>query len=402
MTIDEAAGRQMRILVINWQDRENPQAGGAEIHLHEIFGGLAERGHDVRAVVGGWPGCAPRTTLDGIQVTRIGRRYTFPLHVGSAVRRELRRRPADVVVEDINKIPLYAPGWVRAPVVALVPHLFGATAFAEVAWPLAAAVWASERWIPRGYRTTFFQAISEGTATDLVRRGVDRDRITVIRPGIDHSAYVPSPTGEREPWPTLLYVGRLKKYKGIDVVLRATALLVARDCPVRLEIAGQGSDRERLESIVDTLGLRNAVTFLGWISEADKIGRLQKAWVAVYPSPKEGWGLVNVEAAACGTPVVASDSPGLNESVRDGVSGFLVAHQDAGAWADALEPMLRDPEASRRLRNGAVDYAARFSWDRAAGETESHLREVLARPSGAHGMNVLTGEGKNADHLHVP
>jgi len=375
----------MRILVVNWQDRENPQAGGAESHLHEVFGGLADRGHDVRAVVSGWPGSVPRATLDGIEVTRVGRRYTFPLHVRTAVRRELQRRPVDVVIEDINKIPLCTPSWVPGPVVGLVPHLFGTTAFAEAAWPLAATVWASERRIPGVYRTTWFEVISEGTANDLERRGLDRNRITVIHPGIDHTVYVPARIDERDPRPTLLLVGRLKRYKGIDVVLRATAILAARDCPVRLEIAGRGDDRGRLERLVDGLGLRHVVTFLGWISEAEKVRRLQRTWVAVYPSPKEGWGLVNIEAAACGTPVVASDSPGLRESVREGQSGFLVSHGDATAWADALEPLLRDPTATGRLRVGAVAYASQFSWDRAVSATESHLLEVLRRQRGCAG-----------------
>jgi len=368
-------------MVINWQDRENPQAGGAEIHLHEIFGGLTGRGHEVRAVVGGWPGCSPRATLDGIEVTRVGSRYTFPLHVRAAVRHEIERHPVDVVIEDINKIPLYTPTWVEQSVIGLVPHLFGATAFAEAPWPLAAGVWASERRIARAYRTTPFEAISEDTALDLERRGIDRRRVRVIHPGIDHTLYVPSP--KRASRPTLLYLGRLKRYKGIDVLLRATAILVARGCRVHLDIAGQGDDRRRLEQETRKLGLENTVTFCGWIPEAEKIRRLQQAWVAAYPSPKEGWGLVNIEAAACGTPVVASDSPGLRESVRHGRSGFLVAHGDATAWANALEPLLRDPEYATRVRAGAIEYAARFSWDRAVRATESHLHEVLGVTGGS-------------------
>jgi len=227
------------------------------------------------------------------------------------------------------------------------------------------------------YRSTSFEVISQGTARDLERRGVDRERIRVIHPGIDHAVYVPAMTDERATRPTILFVGRLKKYKGIDVVLRAAAILAARHLPLRLEIAGKGDDRGRLEKLVDDLDLRDAVTFLGWIPDAEKVRRLQRAWVAVYPSPKEGWGLVNIEAAACGTPVVASDSPGLRESVREGHSGFLVSHNDATAWANALEPLVRDAEASGRLRAAAIQYASRFSWDRAIGATESHLLEVL-------------------------
>jgi len=370
--------RRLRILLINWQDKENPEAGGAEVHLHEIFGRLAARGHEVRAVVGGWPGSPARATVDGISLTRCGGRHTFPLVVRGAVRRALADGQVDVVVEDINKVPLYTPLWVRAPIVGLVPHLFGATAYSEASWPLATLVWGSERLIPFVYRDTPFQVISEGTADDLVGRGIARDRITVIPPGIDHTVFRPPPETTRASRPTMLYLGRLKRYKGLDVVLQALARLRTRIPELQLEIAGRGDDRERIEKLVDRLGIGECVKFLGFVPENEKIRRIQRAWVAVYPSPKEGWGIVNVEAAACGTPVVASDSPGLRESVAPGVSGLLVPHDDVNAWVVALESLLAERSRVEAMRKGCVEHAEQFSWDRAARETEEHLQGVLA------------------------
>jgi len=375
-------GRPLRILLVNWQDRENPEAGGAEVHLHEIFGRLAAGGHDVRAVVGGWVGAPPTASLDGIAITRVGTRHSFALKARRAVRRALADRPADVVIEDINKVPLYTPRWVAAPVIALVPHLFGGTAYREASWPLATLVWASERLIPTAYRLTPFQVISEGTADDLVGRGISRRLITVIRPGIDHSVFRPSGTGERETEPTILYVGRLKKYKGLEVVLEALAKLDTGTSPVFLDVAGRGDDRTRLERLARDLGVESRVRFLGWISEEEKVRRLRRAWVAVYPSPKEGWGIVNVEAAACGTPVVASDSPGLRESVKVGVSGYLVPHGDVGAWVAAITPLISDHAVADRMKEECIGHAAEFSWDRAARETEEHLGSVLAFSAG--------------------
>ncbi len=366
----------MRLLLVNWQDRENPQAGGAETHLHEIFGRLAARGHDVRAVVAGWKGSPSERQIDGIRLTRTGRRHTFPFFAPHAARHLLRDAAADLVVEDINKIPLYSPLWSPVPVVALVPHLFGTTAFREASWPVASLVWCSERPLSRIYRKVPFQAISESTARDLARRGVDAARIRVIPPGIDHEVYRPG--GPRDEIPTVVYVGRLKRYKGLDIVLRAVALLLGQGMDVRLVLGGRGDDRPRLERLARKLCPGEAVRFLGFVPEADKVRWLQRAWVAVYPSPKEGWGIGCVEAAACGTPVVASDAPGLRESVSDGASGLLVEHGRAEAWADALRRLIRNAELRERLGKGAIEHAARFSWDRAAAETERHLREALA------------------------
>ena len=121
----------MRILLVNWNDRENPHAGGAETHLHEIFGRLARGGHTIDLVVSGWPGAPREAQLDGLRVQRAGGRHTFALRARGVVRRLLRANRYDVVVEDINKLPLFLPALTDRPFCALVPHLFGATAFRE-------------------------------------------------------------------------------------------------------------------------------------------------------------------------------------------------------------------------------------------------------------------------------
>lgn len=370
------AGTRLRILILNWLDRRNPQAGGAEIHLHEIFGRLAAAGHSVRLLASGWKGAPDREILDGIEVTRVGSRHGFPLVVRSAYRRLRNEGPIDVIVEDINKLPLFSPRWAREPVVALVPHLFGTTAFREASAPVASTVWAAERLMPSVYRNRPFQAISRSTADDLVRRGFDRKAIEVIYPGIDHDVYSADPGTAEFEEPTLVYVGRLKRYKGLDVVLRAVAGL-AQDVPnLRLLIAGKGDDRDRLAAVAGAASVADRVEFLGYVSEERKIELLRRAWVSVYPSPKEGWGITNVEAAACGTPSVASDSPGLRESVAEGRSGFLVRHEDVVAWRGRLRRIIEEPELRARLRRDCPGHAAGFSWERAAEETECSLSRI--------------------------
>ena len=369
----------MRILLVNWNDRENPHAGGAEIHLHEIFGRLARQGHTVDLVSSGWPGAAPEAELDGMRVRRVGGRHTFALRARSAVRRLLAVNRYDVVVEDINKLPLFLAGLTDRPFCALVPHLFGPTAFREASWPIAAVVWAAERPIPRAYRRAWFHAISESTRDDLVRRGIAAERVTVIYPGVDAEWYAPDATVARADAPTFLYVGRLKRYKGVEIALRALALAWATRPDLVLEVAGQGDDRARLERLAGSLGIREGVRFLGFVSEEEKRRRLRRAWALVFPSPKEGWGIANVEAAACGTPALASDSPGLRESVRDGETGFLVPHGDTQALAQRMLALAADPGLMARLGRAGRGFAERLSWERAARATEAHLHRVIAQ-----------------------
>ncbi|HZI29616.1 MAG TPA: glycosyltransferase family 4 protein [Gemmatimonadaceae bacterium] len=364
----------MQILVVNWQDRENPQAGGAEIHLHEIFGRLAAQGHEVSLLCGGWPGCAPRAVLDGIAVTRVGTRNTFRMLARGAYKEHFAHRPFDVLVEDINKMPLHTPHWGAVPVVAVVPHLFGSTVFDELPRPLAAAVWLAERPIPWVYRGVPFEAISESTADDLAGRGISREQIRVIYCGIDSTTYTPSP-GDRSATPVFAYLGRLKRYKAVDLVLRGFARAAIPGA--RLEVAGAGDYRPALERLANSLDLGDRVTFLGRISEADKLRLLRRAWALVFTSPKEGWGITNLEAAACGTAVIASDSPGIRESVRHGETGFLVRHGDIEGLAASMTRLAGDRALAERLGVQGRAFATSFTWERAASETAQHLDEVL-------------------------
>ena len=103
-----------RILVLNWQDRENPQAGGAEEHVHQVFGRLAGRGYEVTLLASGFAECDPRVQLDGIEVHRTGGRYTFSIAAPWYYLRNLRRERWDVVVDNLNKVPLFSPWWTSA------------------------------------------------------------------------------------------------------------------------------------------------------------------------------------------------------------------------------------------------------------------------------------------------
>ncbi|MDB4907570.1 MAG: putative glycosyltransferase [Gemmatimonadetes bacterium] len=365
----------MRILLVNWQDRDNPQGGGAEIHLHEIFGRLAARGHQVTLLCGGWPGCPPRATLDGIAVHRVGTRHSFPFLARAYFRKHLAES-FEVLVEDVNKVPLYTPRWTTKPVVTLVPHLFGGTAFQELAAPLAAAVWLAERPLGPVYRKVPFEAISDSTRDDLAERGIPKSSVEVIYPGIDTVSYTPL-AGTRAAVPTFSYLGRLKKYKGVHLVIRAFAHM--KHPTAVLEIAGAGDYRARLEALSQSLDLGERVRFLGRIGEAEKLALLRRSWALVFASPKEGWGITNLEAAACATPVVASNSPGIRESVRHEETGFLVKHGDCAAMAAAMDRLAGDVALVERLGLQARTFAESFTWERAAEQTESHLARVAAR-----------------------
>jgi glycosyltransferase involved in cell wall biosynthesis len=371
----------VNILLVNWQDRENPHAGGAEVHLFEIFSRLAARGHRVRLVCSGWKGAPRRAMVDGIEVTRRGSRTSFTLLGRGAVRRALREETPDILVEDINKVPLFISGMSRVPLYVIIPHLFGDTIFHEASFPTASFVWLAERPIPRAYRRAAFHAISESTGADMVHRGVPAGRIRVIHPGVDSVRHSPGGEG-RTPTPSFLYLGRLRRYKGVETAIRAFGVARRARSDLILDIAGTGDDGPRLEGLTRQLGLQDAVRFHGFVTESEKLRLLRSTWANLFPSPKEGWGITIVEAAACGTPSLASDSPGLRDSVRHGETGYLVPHGDVDALAARMLELADDPTLVARLGGRGRAFAETLTWDRAARETEQHLEATIQGTKG--------------------
>jgi glycosyltransferase involved in cell wall biosynthesis len=332
----------------------------------------------VRLICSGWTGAAPQATIDGLRIERVGGRHSFAVLGRGAVHRAIEAERPDILVEDINKLPLFLANGNRIPFCAIIPHLFGGTAFDEAPWPIAATVWAAERPLPWAYRRAGFHAISESTRDDLVARGVPANRVRVIHPGVDSKHYTPGPAGRRSTAPTFLYVGRLKRYKGIGFALQALALARSRRPDLRLEIAGTGDYRPELERLAAQLGIQPAVRFHGFVSEERKIDLMRAAWANIFPSPKEGWGITVIEAAACGTPSLASESPGLRDSVRHGETGFLVPHGDVAALAARLVELADSVPLVTRLGERARRFAEGLTWERAAAETERHLSDIIA------------------------
>jgi glycosyltransferase involved in cell wall biosynthesis len=154
----------------------------------------------------------------------------------------------------------------------------------------------------------------------------------------------------------------LRRYKGVDWVMRAMPRVRERVPGARLVVVGDGPFRAELEQAARRLGVGEAVEFRGFLPRAEKVRALQQAWALVQPSPKEGWGLTVVEAGACGTAVVAADSPGLRDSVRRDETGLLVPYGDDARLAAALARVLEDGALRARFEAGGRAWAGRFTW----------------------------------------
>jgi glycosyltransferase involved in cell wall biosynthesis len=370
----------LRILVFNWQDIRNPLAGGAEVHLHEIFSRIVRLGHEVTLYCSSFPGAPAEEDVGGIRVIRRGGRYLFNYRVAAAWFSRFRSEPYDLVVDDMNKIPFFTPLYVGRPLFVVTHHLFDRSIFLEVPWPLAMYVYLMEK---AGFAVCRRKGVpfivgSPSTREELLAKGFGGDLVTVVNYCVDRAIHRRTGVG-RSGSPLVGYFGRLKKYKSVEQFLEAIARLAPSRPGLRGIVVGEGDHRPALEARAAALGVADRVRFTGFVDEETKVRLLQEVWFAVNTSSKEGWGLTVIEANACGTTVLASDVPGLRDAVRDDETGLLYRYGDIDDLTAKTARLLDDGALRARLEGEAFRWASTFDWDNAARETlallERRVRE---------------------------
>jgi glycosyltransferase involved in cell wall biosynthesis len=260
-----------------------------------------------------------------------------------------------------------------------VHHFFGKTIYFEASWPIATFVYLSEKFALQRYRKLPFIAVSESTANELKHSGIPDDKIKIIYNGIRREVFYPDESVHRSDAPTIVYLGRIKAYKRVDVLIRAMHAIRERVPGARLVIIGSGDGIKPLRELADSLSLTGeAIHFAGFVTEEQKVKYLRESWIAVNTSPKEGWGIVGMEAQACGTPVMVSDAPGLRESIRDGETGFLFPFGDVSALTEKVTTLLTSPELRMKMGRSAAEWAHRFTWEKAAEDTDRAIEDLLS------------------------
>ncbi|HEX6338725.1 MAG TPA: glycosyltransferase family 4 protein [Jiangellaceae bacterium] len=410
----------MRVLMLSW---EYPPVvyGGLGRHVHGLSEALAADGHEVTVLTQAHEDAAADESVHGVRIVRVrprDDRSDFPRWVralnraqASAGRALLDRWQPDV---------LHSHDWVAAE---------AGIALAKAARrPLVATIHATEAGLWNGWITTVLSQARHDTETWLVRSATrtivcseamraevsaalkaSAEDLTKVHNAVDLAAWRTSsdeqararaalgvPSGA----PLVVLAGRIEWEKGGDVAVRALPSIRRARPGTHLVVAGTGSQRPALEKLARARRVFRAVRFAGHLDEADLAAVLGAADVALVPSSYEPFGMVALEAAVAGTPVVAGAAGGLPEVVANGRTGLLVPPRDPNALAAAVAAVLRDPAlAARLVRDAQRDIEARFVWPVAARATEKVYAEAIAdarsprrRPRPVGLGNVFTGE----------
>ncbi|MGD0747702.1 MAG: glycosyltransferase family 4 protein [Acidimicrobiales bacterium] len=366
-----------RIHFVAWRDLDDPEAGGSELHAHRVASLWAAAGLDVTFRTSAVPGAPRALTRDGYRVVRRAGRYAvFPGAAWEGIR--MGHRPGDALVEIWNGMPFLSPLWYRGPRIVFLHHVH-AEMWGMVLPSLLARLGnaVESRVAPPIYRSSRIVAPSESSRAEIIDLlGLRPERITVASPGVD-ARY--SPAGQRSPTPLVVAVGRLVPVKRFHVLLRALAKVKAEQPELRAVLIGEGSERTALEALREDLGAAEWVSMPGRVDDEELLSWYRRAWVVASSSQREGWGMTLTEAAACGTPAVATAIAGHADAVLDGESGLLV--EDPAELSVALGRVLGDEVLRSRLSKGALARARWFTWDVTARRTLEALAGEAAAPA---------------------
>ena len=368
------------VLMLCWRDTGHPQGGGSEAYLQRIGTHLARNGVSVTLRTAGYPGAPRQGIVDGVRISRGGGAYSVYFSAMGAMLLAqfglgpLRDVRPDVVIDAQNGAPFMARLLYGRRVVVLVHHCH------REQWPVAGRWLGSFGWLiesqisPWLHRGNQYVTVSLPSMRDLVQLGVEPGRIAVVRNGVDDAPQA-TLTPPRSAAPRVAVLSRLVPHKQIEDALDALAALRPDIPDLHLDVVGDGWWRPRLVEHAAALGISDAVTFHGHVDAVTKHHVLQRCWVHLLPSRKEGWGLAVVEAAQHGVPTVGyRSSGGLTDSIVDGVTGVLA--DNSGDLVDRLKELLADAVLREELGRKAQARSAEFSWQQSAEAMRAVLESV--------------------------
>lgn len=353
----------MNILIFNWRDIKNHEAGGAEVFTHENATRWVKKGNEVTLFASEFNGCGKEEVIDGVRIIRAGGKYIVYRKAREYYNNYFSEEGFDIVIDEINTRPFLTPEFVNKgeKIIALIHQLAREYWQYETPFPLNVIgyYFLEKSWL-RNYVDIPTVTVSESTKKDLHDLGFKN--VEVVPEGLNFKPV--DRVKEKEETPVIIYVGRLKRAKRADHAIKAFEMVKEVMPDAKLWIVGDGYLRNDLEK-----SACDGVKFFGYVPEEEKKKLLSRAWALVNPSVREGWGINVIEANAYGTPCIAYDVPGLRDSISDGETGILVGENGSvDKLAETMTSVLEDEELRVTLSKNVLMYAKRFSWDKSADE----------------------------------
>jgi glycosyltransferase involved in cell wall biosynthesis len=368
----------MNILWLTWKDHTHPQAGGAEIVLHELSKRLVQEGHRVTFLTVQHEGSSAYERLDGIEIVRVGTsRYIHPFQALSHYLRHMRNK-YDVVIEVVNTAPYFATLFKGTSKLFLFYHQLAREIwfhelkkpFSNIGYYLMEPM--ATRLLSRSKAELI--TISESTLKDLERYGFKRQKAHIISEGIEIEPVANLDKIRKFPQPTMLSLGAMRAMKRTIDQIQAFEKAKAQLPRLQLIVAGQ-TDGEYAKTVLDYIDhspYKHDIHVEGRVSRDRKQELMQRCHVITITSVKEGWGLVVTEAASQGTPAVVYDVDGLRDSVRQGETG-IICDTNPASLAEGVVQLLQDTATYQRMRQAAWEWSKEITFDQSYSDFKQAL-----------------------------
>lgn len=365
------------IVILSHRDIKHYAGGGATLYIHQIFRRLTHK-YEITIVSTEDSGLPQREVVDGLKILRLPHRRLGRVFLPLSIVTGLAGR-ADIIVDNGDvALPWLTPLFNQTPKVCIIYQVAGEIFNHELPRPLSDIAIRVEPWVYRIYRNSKIITCSASTKSELVRLGLTDANITVIRPGLGEAFAQFEPDGKKFDNPTIVCISRFMKYKGVQYAIQSMRHIIEKIPDAQLIIAGNGDDsaiRRQLSGLAYS-GSVKIIERTPHLWDDEKKRLLAGAHVMLMPSVREGYGIVVIEANACGTSAVGWDVPGLRDSILDGKTGILVPFEDTNKLAEQVIALISDGPLRSRMAASAVKWARAHSWDKAAKEFDNVLDAV--------------------------
>lgn len=357
----------MNILIFSWRDIKHPNAGGAEQVMHEHAKGWVKSGHRVIHFSAKIDKLPKSDTIDGIEFVRAGYQYLGVIIAGFFYYLKYRKG-IDFVVDEFHGVPFLTPLYVNKPKLAVIQEVARKVWLLNpLPWPLNLIIgitgFLGEPFVFLPYKKTHFMTGSKSAKDDVIKMGIAKENITVI----PHGIIVPhQPLSKKINIRTIVFLGKITKDKGIEDALRCFSIL-DKSGLWNFWIVGKEETKQYLNHVkllIKKLRFKNKIKFWGFVSDNKKFQILSKSHILVNPSVHEGWGLVNIEANAMGTPVVAYKAAGLSDSVKNKISGILCKENTPVNMSEVIKNLLANRHECKKLSENAITWSKNFTWEK--------------------------------------
>lgn len=365
----------MRILILNWRDIKNPDAGGAEIYTHEVSKRLVKNGNNVTIFCSLYPYAKSREVINNVEIIRQGKSWTVQLYAYKWYKKNSEK--FDLIIDQINTIPFFTPLYIKNKnKFAFFHQLCRNVWWYETIFPFNLIGYLLEPLYLKIYKNIPVITVSESTKRDLIKYGHKKENISICPEGLNFQFLNKLPIKEKNP--TIIFVGRLTSSKRPEDAILSFFLVSQKFPKANLWIIGQGKRtyKEKLMKLVKKFNLTEKVKFYGFVSQKKKLDLMKRAHILIVTSVKEGWGLIVTEAAACGTPSVVYNVDGLRDSVKNNKTGIICDVNSPGDLSNKVIKLLSNKEEYKRLQINAWQWSKEFSWDKTTYEFERIIKSL--------------------------